>query len=299
MKYSVIGYFLSEGFKNVFKNKKSTISCLGVMCVTMLMFGVFFAIGKNITHLVENVEDSQAIRVFFKNDTTEEEIVAMKSKIEAINGVASARRMTKEDAFNEAKKILDDGYTSFMESMEPDFFDDSYVITLTNLELNDSVQSELRKLPNFKKIASSNKTINTLSVIGKWIRIITGILLAILIFISIFIIANTIKVSVHARRKEISIMKYVGATNSFIRAPFMIEGIIIGIISSAISLGLVGALYNWCAIKLAQSETIQTIGINMLQFKDLFSSILIVYIILGVGIGILGSRISMKKYLDV
>ena len=299
MKYSVIGYFLSEGFKNVFKNKKSTISCLGVMCVTMLMFGVFFAIGKNITHLVENVEDSQAIRVFFKNDTTEEEIVAMKSKIEAINGVASARRMTKEDAFNEAKKILDDGYTSFMESMEPDFFDDSYVITLTNLELNDSVQSELRKLPNFKKIASSNKTINTLSVIGKWIRIITGILLAILIFIAIFIIANTIKLSVHARRKEISIMKYVGATNSFIRAPFMIEGIIIGIISSAISLGLVGALYNWCAIKLAQSETIQTIGINMLQFKDLFSSILIVYIILGVGIGILGSRISMKKYLDV
>ena len=299
MKYSVIGYFLSEGFKNVFKNKKSTISCLGVMCVTMLMFGVFFAIGKNITHLVENVEDSQAIRVFFKNDTTEEEIVAMKSKIEAINGVASARRMTKEDAFNEAKKILDDGYTSFMESMEPDFFDDSYVITLTNLELNDSVQSELRKLPNFKKIASSNKTINTLSVIGKWIRIITGILLAILIFISIFIIANTIKITMFSRKLEISIMKAVGATNSFIRAPFMIEGIIIGIISSAISLGLVGALYNWCAIKLAQSETIQTIGINMLQFKDLFSSILIVYIILGVGIGILGSRISMKKYLDV
>ena len=94
-------------------------------------------------------------------------------------------------------------------------------------------------------------------------------------------------------------MKYVGATNSFIRTPFMIEGIIIGLTSSAISLGLVGAIYNWCAIKMAQSETIQLIGINMLQFSDLFSSILIVFIILGVGIGILGSRISMKKYLDV
>ena len=79
----------------------------------------------------------------------------------------------------------------------------------------------------------------------------------------------------------------------------MIEGIIIGIVSSAISLGLVGALYNWCTIKMAQSETMQTIGINMLQFKDLFSSILIVYIILGVGIGIIGSRVSMRKYLDV
>ena len=299
MKYNVIGYFLSEGFKNVFKNKKSTISCLGVMCVTMLMFGLFFAIGRNITNMVENVEDSQAIRVFFYNDATEEEIVALKDQITKIDGVAKAERKTKEDAFNEAKQILDDDYTSYMEGMEPDYFDDSYVITLKSLDLNESVQKELEKLPHFKKIASSNQTISTLSVLGKWIRIVTGILLIILILISIFIIPNTIKLTVHARRKEISIMKYVGATNSFIRAPFMIEGIIIGIISSAISLGLVGAIYNWCAIKVAQSETIQLIGVNMLQFNQLFSSILIVYIILGVGIGIIGSRISMRKYLDV
>lgn len=299
MKYNVIGYFLSEGFKNVFKNKKSTISCLGVMCVTMLMFGLFFSIGKNITHMVENIEDSQAIRVFFLPDTPEEEVVAMKDKIMAINGVADAKRKTKEDAFNEARQMLNDEYTSYMEGMEPSFFDDSYVITLTDLELNESVQSEIAKLPYFKKIASSNQTISTLASIGKWIRIITGTILIILILISVFIIANTIKLTVHARRKEISIMKYVGATNGFIRAPFMIEGIIIGVTSSAISLGLIGALYNWCAIKMAQSETIQVIGINMLQFKDLFSSILVVYIILGVGIGIIGSRISMKKYLNV
>ncbi len=298
MRYSVIGYFLSEGFRNVFKNKKSTISCLGVMCVTMLMFGVFFSIGKNITHMVENVEDSQAIRVFFKNDATEEEISEMKEKIMAINGVATAERRTKEDAFNEAKKYLD-GHTSLMDGMEPDFFSDSYIVTLSDLDLNESVQAEMQKLPHFKRIASSNQTISALSTIGKWIRIVTGTILVILILISIFIIANTIKLTVHARRKEISIMKYVGATNSFIRTPFMIEGIIIGLTSSAISLGLVGAIYNWCAIKMAQSETIQLIGINMLQFSDLFSSILIVFIILGVGIGILGSRISMKKYLDV
>ncbi len=298
MRYSVMGYFLSEGFRNVFKNKKSTISCLGVMCVTMLMFGVFFSIGKNITHMVENVEDSQAIRVFFKNDATEEEISEMKEKIMAINGVATAERRTKEDAFNEAKKYLD-GHTSLMDGMEPDFFSDSYIVTLSDLDLNESVQAEMQKLPHFKRIASSNQTISALSTIGKWIRIVTGTILVILILISIFIIANTIKLTVHARRKEISIMKYVGATNSFIRTPFMIEGIIIGLTSSAISLGLVGAIYNWCAIKMAQSETIQLIGINMLQFSDLFSSILIVFIILGVGIGILGSRISMKKYLDV
>lgn len=298
MKYNVIGYFLSEGFRNVFKNKKSTISCLGVMCVTMLMFGAFFAIGKNITNMLENIEGAQAIQVFLQNDTTEEEVVELKNKILAINGVASAERKTKQDAYNEVKETLLEDPT-LIEGMEPDFMDDSYVITLTDLDLNDSVQEQLKQLPHFKKITSSNKTINTLSSIGKGIRIVTGVILVILILISVFIIANTIKLTVHARRKEISIMKYVGATNGFIRAPFMVEGIIIGLTSSVISLGLVGAIYNWCAIRMAASATMQQIGFNMLQFKDLFKGILIVYIILGVGIGIVGSRISMKKYLEV
>ena len=298
MKYNIIGYFLSEGFRNVFKNKKSTISCLGIMCVTMLMFGAFFAIGKNITHIVSNLEDAQAIRVNIQNDTSEEDVVKMKEQILAIDGVADAKRKTKQDAFNEMKSKLE-GYTSSMEGIEPDFLFDSYIVTLTDLDMNDSVQEQISKLPHFRSITSSNQTINTLSTVGKWIRIFTGTILVVLILISIFIIANTIKLTVHARRKEISIMKYVGATNSFIRAPFMIEGIIIGIMSSAISLGVVGALYNWGTIKMAQSETIQKIGVNMLQFKDLFSSILVVYIILGVGIGIIGSRISMRKYLDV
>ena len=298
MKYNIIGYFLSEGFRNVFKNKKSTISCLGIMCVTMLMFGAFFAIGKNITHIVSNLEDAQAIRVNIQNDTSEEDVVKMKDQILAIDGVADAKRKTKQDAFNEMKNKLE-GYTSSMEGIEPAFLFDSYIVTLTDLDMNDSVQEQISKLPHFRSITSSNQTINTLSTVGKWIRIFTGTILVVLILISIFIIANTIKLTVHARRKEISIMKYVGATNSFIRAPFMIEGVIIGIMSSAISLGIVGALYNWGTIKMAQSETIQKIGVNMLQFKDLFSSILIVYIILGVGIGIIGSRISMRKYLDV
>ena len=298
MKYNIIGYFLSEGFRNVFKNKKSTISCLGIMCVTMLMFGAFFAIGKNITHIVSNLEDAQAIRVNIQNDTSEEDVVKMKDQILAIDGVADAKRKTKQDAFNEMKNKLE-GYTSSMEGIEPDFLFDSYIVTLTDLDMNDSVQEQISKLPHFRSITSSNQTINTLSTVGKWIRIFTGTILVVLILISIFIIANTIKLTVHARRKEISIMKYVGATNSFIRAPFMIEGVIIGIMSSAISLGIVGALYNWGTIKMAQSETIQKIGVNMLQFKDLFSSILIVYINLGVGIGIIGSRISMRKYLDV
>lgn len=298
MKYNIIGYFLSEGFRNVLKNKKSTASCLAVMCAMMLMFGLFFAIGRNITNIVENIEDAQAIRVFLLNDTPTEEVEALRTQILAIEGVSDAKLVTKQDAFNEMKKDLEE-YTSAMEGMEPEYFSDSYVVTLSDLDLNESVQEQISKLPHFKRITSSNQTISTLSTIGKGIRIVTGTILIILILISIFIIANTIKLSVHSRRKEISIMKYVGATNSFIRTPFMIEGIIIGIASSIISIGIIGALYNFGAIKMAQSETIQTIGINIIHFNELFSSILIVYLVLGAGIGIIGSRLSMRKYLDV
>lgn len=299
MKYNVVGYFISEGFRNVFKNKKSTFSCLGVMCATMLLFGLFFAIGRNITHMVKNIEDSQAIRVFAKIDTSEEDLARMKTEIESIEGVVPGIKLvTQEEAYNEMKEKLEDKAYA-IDVYEPTIFSYSYVVSLSDLDLNDSIQEQILKLDNIKRITSSNDTIRALSVIGRWIRIITGILLAILIVISIFIIANTIKLTVHARRKEISIMKYVGATNSFVRTPFVIEGIIIGIMSSILSVLLVGGAYNWCANKMRLSETIQTIGINILSFNELFSQIIIVYVILGVGIGIIGSTISMRKYLDV
>ena len=298
MKYNIIGYFLSEGFRNVFKNKKSTISCLGIMCVTMLMFGVFFAIGKNITHIVSNLEDAQAIRVNIQNDTSEEDVVKMKDQILAIDGVADAKRKTKQDAFNEMKNKLE-GYTSSMEGIEPDFLFDSYIVTLTDLDMNDSVQEQISKLPHFRSITSSNQTINTLSTVGKWIRIFTGTILVVLILISIFIIANTIKLTVHARRKEISIMKYVGATNNFIRWPFIVEGMIIGVFASAISIALVGGAYSLLAEQAVNASFMQTINMSLVGFKDMISSIIFVYMLLGIGIGALGSVISMRKYLKV
>lgn len=300
MKYNRLGYLLGEGLSNVFKNKKSTGASLMIMCATMIIFGIFLMLGENINHFVSEIESAQGIQVYIKNEATQKQIEELGDKIRKIDGVSTVEYVSKEQALDQMKekfgdkKDLLDAYEG-----ENNIFTASYVVTLTDLSQSKSIQDQILTFENVKKITSKDETVTTLINLANGIKIVTGVILILLVVISIFIIANTIKLTVHARRKEISIMKYVGATNSFIRAPFMIEGIIIGIISSAISLGLVGALYNWCAIKLAQSETIQTIGINMLQFKDLFSSILIVYIILGVGIGILGSRISMKKYLDV
>ena len=127
----------------------------------------------------------------------------------------------------------------------------------------------------------------------------TLVILALLIIISIFIISYTIKLTVHARRKEISIMKYVGATNSFIRGPFIVEGIIIGIISAVITLVILGLAYNGIINAIGSSAILNAISISLLSFSDMFYLVLAVYLGLGIGIGILGSTISMRKYLKV
>jgi len=298
MKYNVISYFLGEGFRNVFKNKKSTFSCLGVMCATMFIFGLFFAVSKNVNHIIADVEDAQAIRVFAVLEATQEEIDILGEQISKVEGVNTITPQTPEDAYNEAKKIFGTE-EDIIEDIDASIFPSTFVITLTDLELNDEVQESILKFDNVDGIDSANPTIETLSKVAKWVKILTGGLLVILIIISIFIISNTIKLTVHARRKEISIMKYVGATNSFIRTPFIIEGITIGVMSSVLSLGIVAVLYNFVVNKLISSPTIQNIGLNILSFNNLFWEIVIVYLVLGIGIGMLGSSISMKKYLEV
>ena len=154
-------------------------------------------------------------------------------------------------------------------------------------------------MENIKKITSRDETVSTLIDLANGVKIVTGVILALLVFISIFIIANTIKLTVHARRKEISIMKYVGATNGFIRWPFVVEGVLIGIIAGIISLGLVGGVYSIIAEKMVNTNFMQAVGMSLVSFSDMFTLIISVYLILGIGIGVLGSMISMRKYLKV
>ena len=296
MKYNILGYLIGEGFRNVFKNKKSTFACLAIMCATMLIFGIFFVIGKNISNAIDQVESSQAIEVFIENDATDEAIEKLGQEILEIDGVNTIQFKTKEQALNQMKEILksDQDILNGMYIFPP-----SYIVKLTDLTLSSQVQEEISKLDNVKNINSSDETSAKLVSIGNTINIITAIILILLILISIFIIGNTIKLTVHARRKEISIMKYIGATNSFIRAPFVVEGIIIGTVASLISVLLIGLAYNMVSNRIIGSSLTNIIGFNLLSFNELFNLIIVVYIALGIGIGILGSAMSMRRYLKV
>ncbi len=306
MRYNVITYLLGEGIRNVFKNKKSTSASIIIMSLTMLIFGVFFVITQNINSIMKQIESEQGIEVFLY-DISEDQTKALEDYIRNIDGINTVEYKSKEDALNQLKSQFKDREDLLSGYDENNIFPASYVVTLTDLTKNNEVKQKIDEYDKgksdtekvIKKITSSDETMTTLINLANGIRIITGVILVILIIISIFIISNTIKLTVHARRKEISIMKYVGATNSFIRWPFIVEGIIIGIISGAISIIILGINYNLIANKILESQVVSAMSINLLTFADMFGLIVLVYTILGVGIGILGSCISMRRYLKV
>ena len=298
MKYNVIGYFLSEGFRNVFKNKKSTFSCLGVMCATMLMFGLFFVIGQNINNAIKDLEKEQGMQVFMYPEATDEQIAKLKEDLGKIEGINTIEFVSKEEGYNTMKKRLGDNAKA-LDGFTPDFFEVSYIITLTDLSLNNQVYEAISKLDNVKEIQNKSSTIETLSSVGKAIRVVTFTIFAILILISLFIISNTIKLTVHARRKEISIMKYVGATNSFIRWPFLVEGIIIGVVAGAISVGIIGLAYTYIVGQISGTSFFEIANIKFIEFSSMSELLILVYLGLGIGVGAIGSTISMKKYLEV
>ena len=300
MKYNILNYLIKEGFRSVFKNKKATIASLGTMCATMFIFGIFFALGENINFFIKGLEEDQAMRVNIVSEATDEDIETLKSQIQKISGVNkdNIEYVTQEDAMETLKSGLGDN-AYVVDAFGSGIYPRGFIVRLTDLELNLQVQEEIMKLDNVKSITNANPTVSALVSIANGVKIVTLTLLILLIIISIFIISNTIKLTVHARRKEISIMKYVGATNGFIRFPFIVEGIIIGIVAGAITILLLGLAYNGIMPTFANTEIAINMGINIVSFANLFSSIVTVYLILGIGIGIVGSSISMKKYLEV
>ena len=297
VRYNIMSYLVGEGFRNVLKNKKSTGAALIIMCMAMLMFGLFFIIGENVNYVMNQVEAEQGMQVFLNIGVTESERLEIQEKIRAIEGINTIQFVSGAEGLSEWKQEFGEN-SGIMDGLEG-IYPDSFIVTLTDLNLNETVQEQILKIDKVDEIKSSDSTINILLNITKGVRFVTLGILIILVIISIFIIKNTIKLTVHARRKEISIMKYVGATNSFIRWPFIVEGIIIGIIAALITILLVGLLYNLATRGLVQTETFQKLGLKLYTFADMFKLLITTYIVLGAGIGIVGSSISMRKYLEV
>lgn len=297
MKFNIISYLIGEGFKNVFKNKKSTGSSLIIMCCSMLIFGIFFILGENITHVMQDIEDSRLMEIWLKSDATAEQTAEFSEELKKIDEINSIRYVSAEENKNEIKEIWKDK-PDLLEYV--DTFDEmpvKYEITLTDLSYSKEVKARLSQLEIVDSIESNDQAFDMLLNIAKGIRLGSLALLIICIVIAVFIIANTIRLTVEARKKEIFIMRYVGATNSFIRWPFLVEGIIIGIFSGIISIIITGVGYKLLQDFAMQLNTFKMLGIVLKPFGEMFNLLIIVFLALGIGVGIIGSTISMRKYL--
>ena len=301
MRYSIFGYLIGEGFRNVFKNKKSTIASLIIMCATMFVFGIFFVVEENVNHLTETIEQQQGMSVFIYDTATDTQKTELENTIRKMEYVNTVNYKTKEEGLEEMKKLFK-GKETLLSTYEGEHnpFKACFVVTLTDLEKLGEVQTQIEGSSDIiSSVEVRSDTAEALLKIAGGIKIISIVILVILIFISVFIITNTIKLTVHARRKEISVMKYVGATNGFIRWPFMVEGMIIGLISVLISLAILCPAYSGIATKIEESLIAGRINMPLLTLQEIFLPLLIVYLVLGIGIGAIGSAISMRKYLKV
>ena len=205
VRYSIFGYLIGEGFRNVFKNKKSTIASLVIMCATMFVFGIFFAVSQNVNHITKTIEEQQGMEVFILDEATAEQKEELKNKIRSNQYVNTITEKSKEDALEEMKGMFKDRKSLWdTYDGENNPFKASFIVTLTDLTKADEVRTEIESSSIISSVEIKSDTINALIKIADGINIITTIILVILVFISIFIITNTIKLTVHARRKEIS-----------------------------------------------------------------------------------------------
>lgn len=291
-------YLIKEGYENLKKHGSKTLSTIMIICATMLVIGIFIILFQNINKNVETVRVEQGLQAFIEDTATDDDIEYMKDEIMNISGVKSVDYLSKEMAFEDAK-IVFSGMEYFLTGMEElKIFPRSFVVRFTNIEQSQAVKQLVEKVDGIYNVRYNESTIQAVVSISKIANFfILGVGLVLLV-VSIFIISNTIKLAVYSNKREIFIMRYIGATNKFIRTPFIIEGAIMGFISAIVSFILVSVAYVVIYARIPQIQS--TLGVfGIVSYTSLWYQVLTVYIILGLFIGIIGSSISIKKYLKV
>lgn len=294
---SKIIYNIKQALLMIVRYKTTTIASIFAITAMMLILGLFFTLAVNVNLFTEMIKrDYDTVEVFLKDDVKEEESKEMMNKITGITGVSEVVYRTKAEALD----IMRDrwgksGY--LLDSLGGNPLPNSILVTVTSLEAADEVNAEASKIEGVESTKYYKETVDKLSQVTNFLQLGSMIIMGFLVIISIVVVSNMIKLTVFARSREISIMKYVGATNWFIRGPFLIEGIIIGMISAMISVGIVYIIYSNIVASIGMK--VMTILSSPLVPADyLIFNLVIIFLAIGIGIGSTGSIISMRKFLD-
>lgn len=297
MTASSFRYLFKEGFRNTWTNRMMSIASICVLMSCLVLMGCASMIFLNIDSLLGRIEDENVVMVFVQDDTTDKELNSMKQILLTTNNIESVEFVPKEVAYEEQLSSMDEASRAFFTEINSDIpLPDAFKVTVDDLSKFDETLNEIRQIDHIETIRENKDLARKLVTIRKGIEIIAIVIVAVLFAISVFIISNTIKLTVYSRRLEISIMKSVGATNGFVRMPFVVEGMILGIVAGIISLGLVWGFYEFAIQQF--SDLISSLGLEALKFANYALPMLGAFIGIGIVTGVGGSVITMSRYLN-
>lgn len=290
-------YLIKEGFRNTWANRMMSIASICVLMSCLVLIGCASMIFANIDSFISRIEDENVVMVFIKDSATKDDIEKMGDLLNGNGNVKETEFVPKEKAWKDQLATMDEAEAKFFTEMSSDIpLPNAYKVTVEDLTQLETTINEIKQLDNIETIRENQNLAKKIVSIRHGIEVIAVVIIAVLLAISIFIISNTIKLTVYSRRLEISIMKSVGATNSFVRMPFIVEGIILGVVSGIISLGLVWGLYEF-AIKQFH-ELIASLNFTLINFGDYALAMFGAFIGIGILTGVGGSVLTMGKYLN-
>jgi len=290
-----LGYLTKEGFRNVRTNRLMSVASIAVLMACLVMIGSAFMVLVNVNNIMKEIESENVVMVYLDMDTTSEQVTQVKEKILAHPNVLRCNYVDKETAFNDAIKDLDTDASYFdgVENPLPDLFE----VSIDDMTKFSSTVSELQSMDHVDIVRDNKDIANMLIQVRSTISYISLGIIAVLLVISLFIIANTIRITMFSRRLEINIMKSVGATNWFIRWPFIVEGMVLGFISAALSLGVVWGVYKLLEPTVTSLLSMVSRNFTIVPFTQYVLYVSVAFAVLGLVSGGMGSLISIQKYL--
>ena len=302
MRFSTFLYSVKQGMKNIGRNKMFSLASIATMAACIFMFGMFYSIVINFQHVVKDGESGVAITVFFDDGTTQDQIDAIGQEIAMRPEVSSFNFVSADEAWEEYKLEYCDGDEAAAASFGTDnplAGESNYEIYMEDISQQSSLVSYLEGLDHVSRVRQSEMVANTLTDFNRLVSIVSAVIILILICVAVFLISNTVRTGIAVRKEEIGIMKVIGATDYFVRAPFIVEGILIGLIGAAIPLIILHAMYGRIIEYVANRFGFLNNLLTFLPVDTVFQILLPVGLILGVGIGYIGSRVTVRKHINV
>ena len=293
---------MKQGVKNIGRNKMFSIASIATMAACIFLFGLFYSIVINLNYIVEKAEEGVAITVFFNDDATQEQKDEIGSQLEQKDGVLEVNYISAEDAWD---KFQDDYFGESKDAAEgvkkdnPLANSDSYEVYMADVEKQKDVVAFAEGLEGVRKVNKSDVVAKTLTSVNRLMYYVSAAIILILLAVSVFLISNTVTMGITVRREEIAIMKYIGAKDGFVRAPFVIEGLLIGIVGAIIPLIMLFFMYDKAVSYVMTKFSLLNNIITFLPVTTVYRTLLPVGVALGVGIGFIGSFFTIHKHLRV